>query len=182
MPRVRAGSESEAEKTALHKPHASRVAKSQKAGEGKSVDLKALGAGDDDFEPSEVFGIAYREESLPVIPPAPPTGKPRSGLLEMLDQAEDPGYFFQEQEREGAPDEEASDLDLAVEEAIRLLFGVRGIHHIGPGEDAEGDPVVLISANYGFTNVSMERVPPEVLGFKTLLVLPYDLLPLKRER
>jgi hypothetical protein len=137
----------------------------------------------DDFEPSQVFGVPFREESLPVIPPNPPGGKPRSGILELLDEAEEPGVFFREQHGDGVPDdEEESELDAAVEEAIRLLFGVRGIHHIGPGEDGEGAPVVLISANTGFSAASLACIPPEVLGFKTLLALPYELLPLRRER
>lgn len=181
MPRVRP-EEAEISRVTL-RPHPSKVAKSSKAGETQDTrDVKARVRDDDDFEPSQVFGVPYREESLPVIPPNPPGGKPRSGVLELLDQAEEPGVFFREQEREGAPDEEASELDLAVEEAIRLLFGVRGIHHIGPGEDGEGEPVVLICANSGFSTASMERVPREVLGFKTLLALPYELLPLRRER
>lgn len=146
-------------------------------------DVGGHGHDADDFEPSQVFGVPFREESLPVIPPNPPGDRPRSGLLELLDEAEDPGVFFREQHGDGAPDdEEDSELDEAVEEAIRLLFGVRGIHHIGPGEDADGHPVVLISANTGFSAASLAAVPPEVLGFKTLLALPYELLPLRRER
>ena len=137
--------------------------------------------GKDDFEPSQI-GAPLKAE-LPIIPPSPGK-KPRSGVLELLDEAEEPGVFFREREHDEGErdDEENDDLEQAVEEAIRLLFGVRGIHHIGPGEDVEGNPVVLISATQGFSNASLERVPPFVNGFKTLLALPYELLPLRRER
>jgi hypothetical protein len=149
--------------------------------EATSAGTEARGRGTDDFEPSQIG--APLKADLPVIPPSPGK-KPRSGVLELLDQAEEPGVFFREKEHgEGeAGDEENDDLEQAVEEAIRLLFGVRGIHHIGPGEDVEGKPVVLISANQGFSNTSLERIPPLVNGFKTLVALPYELLPLRRER
>lgn len=137
---------------------------------------------DDDFEPSQVFGVPIR--NLPVIPPNPPSGKPRSGILELLDEAEEPGVFFQERDSDGNRADEGEDpeLDEAVEEAIRLLFGIRGIHHVGPGFNAAGDKVVLISANTGFSESALGRVPKMVRGFPTLLALPYELLPLRRDR
>jgi hypothetical protein len=140
---------------------------------------------DDDFEPSQAFGKPIQAADLPVIPPSVPGNKPRSGVLELLDEAEEPGVFFKERERgDGERDDEEEDdeLEEAVEEAIRQLFGVRGVYHIGPGEDVNGNPVVLISANQGFSNSSLERIPPVINGFKTLLALPYELLPLRRDR
>src|SRR5690606_40337523 len=68
----------------------------------------------------------------------------------------------------------------ALEETLQLLFGVPGIHRVSPGTDEEGTPVVLIFTARGFSRPSMDRIPEEVRGFKTLLVVPYDLLPLRR--
>ena len=171
-----------------HRPHHSGKATQTRSAKGERAaapselpkESRARAPGDD-FEPSQTFGSALGAE--PLIPPSVPGGKPRSGVLELLDEAEAPGVFFREREGNGqAGDEEDSELDLAVEEAIQLLFGVRGIHHIGPGEDVEGNPVVLISANTGFGQSSLDRIPPTVRGFKTLLALPYELLPLRRDR
>jgi hypothetical protein len=106
------------------------------------------------------------------------------GALSAMHQAREPGVFFEEhahQEGEGRPGGDDPELDAAVEEAIRLLFGVRGIHRISPGLNEAKEPVVLIVANRGFSERSMQAVPPRVRNFPTLVALPYDLLPLRRE-
>jgi hypothetical protein len=106
------------------------------------------------------------------------------GALSAMHQAREPGVFFEEnshQGGEGRPHGEDPELDAAVEEAIRLLFGVRGIHRISPGANEAKEPVVLIVANRGFTEKSMQAIPPRVRTFPTLVALPYDLLPLRRE-
>jgi hypothetical protein len=106
------------------------------------------------------------------------------GALSAMHQAREPGVFFEEhahQDGEGRPGGEDPELEAAVEEAIRLLFGVRGIHRISPGVNEAKEPVVLIVANRGFSEKSMQAVPPRVRNFPTLVALPYDLLPLRRE-
>jgi hypothetical protein len=106
------------------------------------------------------------------------------GALSAMHQAREPGAYFEEhahQEGEGRPGGEDPELDAAVEEAIRLLFGVRGIHRISPGLNEAKEPVVLIVANRGFSEKSMQAVPPRVRNFPTLVALPYELLPLRRE-
>jgi hypothetical protein len=106
------------------------------------------------------------------------------GALSAMHQAREPGVFFEEhahQGGEGRPGGEDPELEAAVEEAIRLLFGVRGIHRISPGVNEAKEPVVLIVANRGFSEKSMQAVPPRVRNFPTLVALPYDLLPLRRE-
>lgn len=113
--------------------------------------------------------------------------QPRGNLgdaMKALHNAQEPGVFFKEHQAGGRPDEEMEDPELAaaVEECIRMLFGVRGVLRVGPGENDAGEPVVLISAARGFTQQSMAQVPPKVHRFKTLLALPFELLPLKRER
>lgn len=116
------------------------------------------------------------------VPPRP--GGNLGDAMKALHNAQDPGVFFKEHDAGGRPDEETEDPELAaaVEECIRMLFGVRGILRVGPGENDAGEPVVLISAARGFTAQSMTQVPPTVHRFKTLLALPFELLPLKRER
>lgn len=107
---------------------------------------------------------------------------PRFEALLALDRAKDPGFYFvEDRDREGhSEDQEDPALREAVEECIRLLFGVRGIHHIGPGRNDEGAPVIVVAAAEGFTAESMRAVPEQVHGFPTLIALPFELVPLRR--
>lgn len=100
-----------------------------------------------------------------------------------LNSAQDPGVYFVEQQNEGGRNDEQGDpeLEAAIEECIRLLFGVRGIHRVGPGTNDVNEPVIVISVSRGFTEGSMKLIPATVHRFKTLVALPFDLLPLRRE-
>lgn len=117
-------------------------------------------------------------------PPLPGEAKPKGTLYEMLENAKEPGVLFEEDDQGGGAggegEEEDPELMEAVEECIRLLFGVRGIHHISPGTNDQGEKVVVVAAGPGFNEESMRRVPERVGKFKTLVALPFDLLPLKR--
>lgn len=120
-------------------------------------------------------------------PPLPGADKPKGTLYEMLENAKEPGVLFKEDDEERGSrgegegeEEEDPELMEAVEECIQRLFGVRGIHHIGPGKNDKGEPVIVISASTGFGEDSMRRVPDQVRGFKTLVALPFEVLPLKR--
>jgi len=119
----------------------------------------------------------------PVLPPPPAAlPVPRGGVLAALHEAQDPGVYFQDHSRKEDHREEAEDPELAaaVEDTIRLLFGVRGIHHVAPGENQAHEPVVLIAADRGFTEGSLAAIPEKVGRFPTLVVVPYELLPLRR--
>lgn len=109
---------------------------------------------------------------------------PKFSALVALNSAQDPGVYFKEdREREGHREEdEDPELREAVEECIRLLFGVRGIHHVGPGKSDSGEPVIVIAAGDGFSQESMRAVPERVHRFATLVALPFDLVPLRRSR
>lgn len=117
-------------------------------------------------------------------PPLPGADKPKGTLYELLENAKEPGVLYTEDDEGGGGDDEQEEEDPelmeAVEECIQRLFGVRGIHHIGPGTNDAGEKVIIIATSQGFGEESMRRVPSEVRGFKTLVALPFDLLPLKR--
>lgn len=128
--------------------------------------------------------MARKTEKLAMQPPPlPGADKPKGTLYELLENAKEPGTLYTEDdEGGGGGDEQEEDPELmeAVEECIQRLFGVRGIHHIGPGTNDAGEKVIVIATTQGFGEESMRRVPSEVRGFKTLVALPFDLLPLKR--
>ncbi|MBK7865263.1 MAG: hypothetical protein IPJ65_43020 [Archangiaceae bacterium] len=111
------------------------------------------------------------------------SGKPPDAFT-LLNQAQPHGVFFKEDyEREGHSEEqEDPELRAAVEECIRLMFGVRGIVRVGSGRNQADEPVVVIVVGQGFGETSMRAVPEKVHRFSTLLALPFDVLPLKKER
>lgn len=112
-------------------------------------------------------------------PPPPP--RMTGGAMHVLNSAKEPGVYFREQGRNGQAGKEDPELAEAVEEAIRILSDVRGIHHIGPGLNEADEPVVLISVSRGFSEASMRAIPDRVSRFATLVALPYELLPLRRD-
>ncbi len=124
---------------------------------------------------------AVKRDARPKAPAAPPA--PVTGLGKLLQDAQEPGKYFRRRNKRGggakpgeAPDD--GDLSAAVDEARRLLAGVKGIEQIGPGENEAGEPVVLIAAARGFTEASMRAVPWHVGRFATLVAVPFELLPL----
>lgn len=104
--------------------------------------------------------------------------------FKLLKEAKDKGVLFTEDAlRDGhSEDQEDPALAEAVEECIRLCFGLRGILRIGPGKNDKAEPIIVVAITQGFTDVSLAKVPPAVNGFATLIAIPFDLLPLKRER
>jgi len=127
-----------------------------------------------------------RPDALGTVQKLPPRPvDPKFSALVALDKAQDPGvYFVDDSARENHREEEEEDPELreAVEECIRLLFGVTGIHHVGPGRNDKGEPVIVVAAATGFTQESMKAVPERVHRFDTLVALPFDLVPLRRTR
>jgi len=129
-----------------------------------------------------VYGAQTVSGAMAAFPaPRPPAF---GEAMAALHQAQKRGVFFREDSRGSRPDDGGEDPELAaaVEECIRLLFGVPGIHRVGPGMNESGEPVVLVVANRGFTSASLSAVPQRVHRFATLLALPFELLPLRRER
>lgn len=125
-------------------------------------------------------------QKLQTPPPPRLSGGNTGDAMKALHNARENGVFFKEEGFGGAnrPDEEAVDpeLEAAIEECIRLLFGVQGILRVGPGVNDANEPVVIVVATRGFSAKSLTVVPQTVHRFKTLLALPFELLPLRRER
>ena len=101
----------------------------------------------------------------------------------LLNQSQPHGVFFREDsEREGDGPEEDPELAAAVDETLRLLFGVRGIIRISPGRNQADEPVIVIVVGQGFGEAQLKVIPEKVRRFPTLLAVPFEVLPLKRER
>ncbi len=150
--------------------------------------------GKDGFEASAARGQALTSASYSGLAPVGALQNRLSGALPRLDrppdafsllkEAKEQGVLFREDwQREGhSEDQDDPELAAAVEEAIRLLFGVRGVLRVGPGRDEAEQPVVVVVATHGFTDASLAAVPEKVHRFPTMLALSFDLLPLKREQ
>lgn len=102
----------------------------------------------------------------------------------LLKDARDQGSFFVEHSLAESHGGEAIDPELlaAVEECKALCAGLKGILRIGPGKNDAQEPIILVMTMQGFSDVSLAGVPPQVGRFFTLLVIPFELLPLKVER
>ncbi|HLL54733.1 MAG TPA: hypothetical protein VK447_14365 [Myxococcaceae bacterium] len=125
--------------------------------------------------------IAQTGTKVTAQPSAPAN---RNGAIYALNQAQLPGVFVVEHQRGAGQSEDDEDpaLAAAVEEAIGQLFGVRGIHHIGPGQNDAGEAVVVVAAGPDFGEAALAQIPESVGAFKTVVTLPFDLLPLRRNR
>jgi hypothetical protein len=126
-----------------------------------------------------------------------PKGSPMSAIT-FLHNAKPPGSFFTEvnddddatdPRGEGGQQQddtgEGSDpeaLRQAVEDLLEQLKDVPGIARVRAGRDEEDRPIVLVVAERGFTQGSLRMVPEKIQQFQTVLAVPYDILPLKRER
>lgn len=114
-----------------------------------------------------------REPAKFPSPPKPP--RPRSGILGLLDDAQEPGVLYRAGDA-ALPVE----LAVAVERALEQLAAVRGVGTVSAGRNELAEPVVVIQAAHGFSEGSLRDVPATVDGFPTLVIIPYELLPLKR--
>lgn len=102
----------------------------------------------------------------------------------LLKDAREKGVLFVEDAlAEGhSEDQEDPELADAVEECIRQCFGVRGILRIGPGHNDKNEAIIVVATTNGFSEASLQSVPQKVHRFPTLVAIPFELLPLKRER
>ena len=109
--------------------------------------------------------------------------------MHVLNNAQGKGEYFKITD-EGASfnsqtpeeNEQLEELLAAVEEAKQVLADVPGITRIAPGENNLRQPVVLILTARGFGEASLKVIPEVFFQFKTLVAVPWDLLPLRRDR
>ncbi len=104
--------------------------------------------------------------------------------ISLLKQAQERGTLVQEDgQREGhTEDQDDPELAAAVEICIQKCFGVRGILRIGPGKNESQEPIIVVVATHGFGKASLGSVPEKVSRFSTVVAIPFELLPLKREQ
>ena len=120
--------------------------------------------------------------AMPKSAPQVPRPSRPPDAFAVLHAAQEPGVFFKEDGHHGAAEAQNPELEEAIEEAIRLLFGVRGILRVTGGFNQVQEPAIIIVASQGFGEASLKQIPPKVHKFETILAVPYDMLPLKRER
>jgi hypothetical protein len=118
----------------------------------------------------------------PIITPLMPAAGRPADAFTVLHAAQDPGVYFREDGHPGHAEREDPELSAAIEETIRLLFGVRGILRVNGGFNQANEPAIIVVATQGFGEASLKKVPAKVHRFETILAVPYDMLPLKRER
>lgn len=108
---------------------------------------------------------------------------PLPDAFTLLKDAREEGQLFTEDWKREGHTEEKDDpaLAAAVEECIRLCFGLPGIQRIGPGRDDQHLPIIVVVAARGFTEATLAKVPPRVFDFNTTIALPFELLPLRRD-
>lgn len=101
----------------------------------------------------------------------------------LLKEAREKGILFVEDAlKEGHSEDQEDPMHrAAVEECIRVCFGLRGILRIGPGHNDKNEKIIVVATTHGFSDASLATVPEKVHGFPTLIAIPFDLLPLKRE-
>jgi hypothetical protein len=133
----------------------------------------------DGFDPAEA-GLVEVNPRVPATPNL--RSQNPNDAMSVLHDAKPPGVYIIEGDGDGRGTGVSDDPELlaAVAEAKRRVADIAGILRVGPGMNEAGAKVVLIVAERGFSEESMQRVPPEVRGFPTLLALDYDLLPLRR--
>lgn len=105
--------------------------------------------------------------------------------MQLLHQAQPPGVYFKEDDWNRAGDGQSGldpELAAALEEARRLLAEVKGVDRVTTGKNMEEESVIVVVTAKGFTEASLRAVPERVHRFATLLAIPYDILPLRRER
>ena len=102
----------------------------------------------------------------------------------LLKEAREKGVLFVEDALAEGHSEDHDDPEhaAAVEACIAQCFGVRGILRIGPGHNDKNEKIIVVATTHGFTDASLAKVPEKVHRFATLIAIPFDLLPLKRER
>ena len=104
----------------------------------------------------------------------------------LLKDAKAAGVYFREDSMRGggaAPGDDEG-LQAAVSETIRLLAAAsaKGVARVCAGRNELDAPIIVIVAAHGFSAGSLAAVPEKVHRFRTVVAIPFELLPLRRER
>jgi hypothetical protein len=103
----------------------------------------------------------------------------KTDLQTILADAKERGIYYRQGEPGTVLPEEVA---AAVAEAARTLKALPGVESVSAGQSETGAPLILVMANRGFKASGFEQVPSEVNGVSTLVVVPYELLPLRQDR
>jgi hypothetical protein len=112
----------------------------------------------------------------------------------LLKDVREAGEFFEQLNPDGGgggqqqqQDQQQEEVDpewvAAVQETGQALTGVRGISAVTRGLSDDDERVVLVLTNPGLTNNTFDKlIPSQSRGFPTLVAIPFDALPLRRDR
>jgi hypothetical protein len=178
----------------LNKEKKAQAATQQGGKDQKAAQPQTVKKLSDGFE--RIADLAHDAKALATsqaqAPAAPPpksrAGKPDDPMT-ALHNAQEPGVYFKLHDEGGhhggggQEGEENADPELmeALAEAAALLKEVKGVTKVTAGRNDQDETVIVVVANRGFTQGSLKAVPEKVRRFATLLALPYDLLPLRRD-
>lgn len=104
----------------------------------------------------------------------------------LLKDAKPAGVYFREDSMHEGRTASGDDGELgaAVAETIRLLAAAhaKGIARVSAGRNEADESVIVIVAAHAFSAASLAAVPEKVHRFRTVVAIPFELLPLRRER
>lgn len=113
--------------------------------------------------------------------PAPVASRALTGARGLLATGRPQGSYVRERAAGGTEGATSPPRALAaVEEARRLLVQVEGIERVSLGENKAGKQVVLVVARRGVSLQSLRAVPQKVQDLDTVVLIPFDALPLRR--
>ena len=156
----------------------------QKAQEAKQEALKKL-PGFKPTAPTNLTGVsASRLQAVGQLTGQSASNERPPDAFSLLKEAREKGVLFVEDALAEGHSEEKDDPEhaAAVEACITQCFGIRGILRIGPGHNDKNEKIIVVATTHGFTAESFSKVPEKVHRFATLIAIPFDLLPLKRDR
>ena len=156
----------------------------EKAQEAKQEALKKL-PGFKPTAPTNLTGVSTaRLQSVSSLTGQSASNERPPDAFSLLKEAREKGVLFVEDALAEGHSEDHDDPEhaAAVEACIAQCFGVRGILRIGPGHNDKNEKIIVVATTHGFTDASLTKVPEKVHRFATLIAIPFDLLPLKRER
>ena len=156
----------------------------EKAQEAKQEALKKL-PGFKPTVPTNLTGVSTaRLQAVGSLTGQSVSNERPPDAFSLLKEAREKGVLFVEDALSDGHSEDQDDPEhaAAVEACIAQCFGVRGILRIGPGHNDKNEKIIVVATTHGFTDASLTKVPEKVHRFATLIAIPFDLLPLKRER